>query len=34
MGKFREFLNEGKGQLDISIMAAGKYLTSAKKIDE
>lgn len=34
MGKFKNFLNEAKGQLDISIMAAGKYLTSTKRIEE
>jgi cytidyltransferase-like protein len=34
MVKFKEFLNEGKGQLDISIQAAGKYLTTNKKIEE
>ncbi len=31
---FREFLQESKDQLDISIQAAGKYLTSQKRIEE
>lgn len=31
---FRTYLNEAKDQLDISIQAAGKYLTTDKKIDE
>jgi glycerol-3-phosphate cytidylyltransferase-like family protein len=31
---FLKYLNEGKEQLDISIMAAGKYLTTEKKIQE
>lgn len=31
---FLEYLNEGKEQLDISIQAAGKYLTTEKKIEE
>jgi len=34
MSVFRQFLSESKGQLDISIQAAGKYLTSAKRISE
>ena len=31
---FRDFLSEAKDQLDISIQAAGKYLTTTKKIEE
>lgn len=31
---FRTYLNETKDQLDISIQAAGKYLTTDKKIEE
>lgn len=31
---FRKFLDESKQQLDISIQAAGKWLTSNKKIEE
>lgn len=31
---FRDFLNEAKDQLDISIQSADKYLTSQKKIEE
>ena len=31
---FRDFLNEAKEQLDISIQSADKYLTSQKKIEE
>jgi len=31
---FRSFINEAKEQLDISIQAAGKYLTSEKRITE
>ena len=31
---FRQYLNESKEMLDISIQAAGKYLTSDKKIEE
>jgi phosphopantetheine adenylyltransferase len=34
MKSFKQFLNEGKGQLDISIMPAAKYLTSQKRIEE
>jgi len=32
--EFRKYLNEGKDQLDLSIQAAGKYLTTEKKIEE
>lgn len=31
---FRSFLSEAKDQLDISIMAAGKYLTNSKRIED
>lgn len=31
---FLELLNEANDQLDLSIVAAGKYLTTSKKIDE
>lgn len=31
---FRQYLNESKEMLDISIQAAGKYLTNDKKIEE
>lgn len=31
---FRQFLNEDEDHLHLSIMAAGKYLTSSKKIEE
>ena len=34
MKDFRSFINEGKEQLDISIQAAGKWLTNEKKITE
>jgi phosphopantetheine adenylyltransferase len=32
--EFKDFINEGKDQLDISIQAAGKYLTNSAKIQE
>lgn len=32
--EFLNFINEAKDQLDISILAAGKYLTNEKKIEE
>jgi len=31
---FVQYINEGKEQLDISILAAGKYLTNQKRIEE
>jgi len=34
MNSFTNFLSEAKDQLDISILAAGKYLTSTKRIEE